>query len=592
MLQSDQAKYYAQIAEPELNCFFRYRSKYDQFSSRQSVNPSFCVFNTHVIRDFLIVGQGLAGSLLAWELLQHNQTVLLVDDRYSHAASRVAAGIVNPLAGRRMVKSKDLDDCWSSALTTYAELDRQFQQQFFVPKPLIRLFNDSADIDRYRQRTQQAEYQQLLGDCFSAGHSGQPVIDPNGGFVQLQAGYLNVSVLLEALQSYFIRQKLLIDTVFDYADVQIGKNSIRWQSQVFKHIIFCEGARTVDNPWFRWLPFQLSKGELLSFRPGSVVPSTAVAHHGHWVLPINEQLMKIGATYTWQWNNDQPSSEAEQQLLAFAKRLLGEDVPMHVIDHRAGIRPTTRDKQPFIGSHPEYTTLHIFNGFGSRGSLIIPHYAKLFIRSLLNPDDNCLPGYVDIARFEHGDSQVTLSKRLLSQRIQEGDIAVDATLGKGFDTEFLARCVGQSGHVFSFDIQPQALQISRERLANHQVIDRVSLIKADHASLLAHVPKSCYGRVRAVTFNLGYLPGHSKNIVTQASTTVLALQQALQLLMQGGMISVVCYRGHPEGSRELEAIHVWIDGLDKRYYRVQWFGQADRASTPLLLVITRRIKLS
>jgi len=541
-----------------------------------------------VTRDFLIVGQGLAGSLLAWTLLQHKKSVLLVDDGYTHSASRVAAGIVNPLGSRRLVAPSDVEECWSSAVATYAELGRQFQQQFFVPKPLVRFFNDVADIDRYQQRMRQTAYQQLLGTRFGADQSGHSVEDHHGGFLQVQAGHLDIAALLTALQSYFRQQNILQSKNFDYADIQLEQGMVWWQQQAFKRIIFCEGARAIHNPWFRWLPFQLSKGETITVKPGLIAPNV-MFHRGHWILPINEQHMKIGATYEWQWSNDQPSQEATQQLLAFTRQLLG-DVCLEVVDKNAGIRPTTRDKQAFIGTHPEIATLHIFNGFGSRGSLVIPYYSKLFTQSLLEPSESCLPEYIDIYRFEGGDSQVTLSKRLISQHLQNGDIAIDATLGNGLDTEFLARCVGCEGHVYSFDIQSQALQISRDRLTKLQIYDRVSLIQENHANMLSHVPDAYYGRVKAITFNLGYMPGCSKHTTTLASTTLTALNQALQLLMPSGIISVVCYQGHPEGIEELEALQTWVSTLDEQHYHANWYKRSGKTIAPVLLAITRYVQ--
>ena len=542
-------------------------------------------------RDFLIIGQGLAGSLLAWTLLQHKQSVLLLDDDYSRAASRVAAGIVNPLAGRRLVAPTDVEDCWSTAVATYADLGRYFKQQFFTQKPLIRFFTESADIDRYRQRSQQVGYQQLLGARFAADQSGHPVEDHYGGFLQTQAGHLDIARLLQALQSHFSEQNMLLSTKFDYADFQFDQTSVSWQQCTFKQIIFCEGARAIQNPWFRWLPFQLSKGEMITVKPG-LMPPHAMFHRGHWILPINEQLVKIGATYEWQWSDDQPSQEATQLLLSFTEQLLGKSQCLEVVDQTAGIRPTTRDKQPFIGCHPEITNLNIFNGFGSRGSLVIPYYAKLFTQSLLYPEVKCLPEAINIHRFEHGDSQVTLSKRLVSQHLQNGDIAVDATLGNGFDTEFLARCVGRDGHIFSFDLQPQALQISRDRLNKLQMYDRVSLIQEDHANMMTHIPERHYGRVKAITFNLGYLPGQSKSTTTLAVTTLLALNQSLRLLAPNGIITVVCYLGHPEGIREFEALQTWVSDLDKQQYRSTWYMRSEKTAAPALLTITRCVQIN
>jgi len=529
----------------------------------------------------------LAGSLLAWTLLQQQQTVVLVDSQDPQGASQVAAGLVNPVVGRRLVKPVDLNNCWGSALSCYMQLAQQFGQSFFTPKRLLRLFRQPADADRYQQRCRQPEYAELLGARFAAGESGESVSDPYGGFVQGQAGYLDVPTLLHCLREHFLQQGVLCNTMLRYQDIGIGPNSVQWQGRSFRHIVFCEGARALQNPWFRWLPFQLSKGEIITVRSRLKLPKSII-HLGNWLLPINEHEMKVGATYEWQWQDEQPSAHASKQLSSVAEQVLTHHAELQVIKHQAGIRPTTRDKNPFIGTHPDIAVLHVFNGFGSRGALLIPYYAQCLAQCLLEPDRSALPAAVDIARFESGNSMVILNQRYLSQHVKEGDVAIDATVGNGHDSAFLALCVGQQGHVFGFDIQAEAIANTRVNLAQKNLERRVSLVHADHKELATHIPVQFHGQVSAITFNLGYLPGRSKQLVTQVGSTLRALHQALTLLGPRGILSVVCYRGHAEGRRESEAVQVWIAKLSASEYKVRCVDRPDRNAAPLLVIITKQ----
>lgn len=167
--------------------------------------------------------------------------------------------------------------------------------------------------------------------------------------------------------------------------------------------------------------------------------------------------------------------------------------------------------------------------------------------------------------------------------LSEGDWALDATAGNGHDTLFLARCVGPSGKVWAFDVQARALGNTRQRLLDAAVADRVSLVAASHAEMQAQIPDQAEGRLGAVMFNLGYLPGSDKRIVTTAEKTLRALDQSLILLRQGGILSVMIYRGHPGGREEWEAVNQWQRGLGRNVVMVG--DGASEATDPVLLII-------
>lgn len=158
----------------------------------------------------------------------------------------------------------------------------------------------------------------------------------------------------------------------------------------------------------------------------------------------------------------------------------------------------------------------------------------------------------------------TLIKSYLAQIIQEGDWVVDATAGKGRDTLFLAECVGQQGKVIAFDIQEEAIKATRQLLKDHSLEDRVQLWQEDHAVLANYVSR----KVKAVIFNLGYLPGSNQSIVTMAETTIIAIKQALQILEEQGVIVITVYRGHPGGLEEAHSLNNYLSTLAKKDFSV------------------------
>lgn len=154
----------------------------------------------------------------------------------------------------------------------------------------------------------------------------------------------------------------------------------------------------------------------------------------------------------------------------------------------------------------------------------------------------------------------------MRDRLQPGDVAIDATAGTGRDTLFLAQTVGPAGRVYAFDVQPPALAATRQLLESHGMLPRTALFQAGHEEMLRHLPPLA-GQVRAILFNLGYLPGGDKSLVTRTSTTLAALKDSLTLLAPGGLLTVVCYPGHPGGSEESEAVIAFCRTLNPGRFR-------------------------
>lgn len=517
--------------------------------------------------SYLIVGQGLAGSLLGFELSRQGQTVLIIDNGATTAASRVAAGLVTPVTGQRMVKTRHVDRCLPDAVGYYRDLAEFFGRTFYYAKPMLRLFRSRAERERYKNRIRQEEYLPYLGHSFAPGESGLGINDTLGGFWQLQTGYVAINALLDKLKAYFESRGAYRRAHVDYREFNFDAAQLRWRDVEADRVIFCEGPAALNNPWFRWLPFQLSKGEILSCRSNYPFP-VPIINDGHWLLPVTRFHARIGATYDWHWQTCEPSPEAKQALLESLHRITGNDSGGTVTKHLAGIRPGTVDKQPFVGLHPTHRSVGIFNGFGSKGALLIPHYCRRYAEFLLT--NEALPVYVDIARFDTGLSMTTLAKRYLSEAIAPGDVVIDATLGNGHDTEFLAHSVGDRGRVFGFDIQADAIRSTAERLRQWGLAERVELINDSHENMMKHVPARHHGQIKAIVFNLGYLPGGSKAIATRECSTKRALEVALALLGVNGILSIVIYPGHVEGAAELISISRWIERRDPQKLASHW----------------------
>jgi glycine/D-amino acid oxidase-like deaminating enzyme len=169
-----------------------------------------------------------------------------------------------------------------------------------------------------------------------------------------------------------------------------------WKNEEFKTIIFCEGSKVIKNPWFKNLPFQPVKGEILTLKIKTNKLPKAIINRGIWIVPYGKNVYKAGSSYNWDDTTVGPTDEVKARLVESLTSFL--KVPFEIIDHQTGVRPATTDQHPIIGRHHKDKNIYIFNGFGSKGVLFIPYYAKQLCGHLLFRRK--LDAAVDIKRFD------------------------------------------------------------------------------------------------------------------------------------------------------------------------------------------------
>jgi len=332
--------------------------------------------------DYLIIGQGLAGSLLAWRLINAGQRVLVVDNDNPSAASRVAAGLLNPVTGKRLVKEANAEAYLVAARDCYAALSAQFGEPFLYDKPMLRLFDNDEFKQVWQKRRGDVDYQAFIGPALSSAECGYP----QGGFLQYQTYYLAIAQLLNTIRAWLENRSSLRIAQIDYADIQIG-DTIRWHDIRVDKLIFCEGARVLRNPWFNTLPMQPAQGEILTLQTRDPLPKWII-NAGRWLLPLEQGRFKLGSTYVWPTEekplNEKTSEQAKDLLLKNLTQLYPGLHAHELISHEVGIRPSSKDRRPLIGFHQPLENLAVFNGFGSKGSMLIPYYTQHFVKVLLN----------------------------------------------------------------------------------------------------------------------------------------------------------------------------------------------------------------
>lgn len=187
------------------------------------------------------------------------------------------------------------------------------------------------------------------------------------------------------------------------------------------------------------------------------------------------------------------------------------------------------------------------------------------------------------------DRILPFAKKLLENAVTSRDVVVDATVGNGHDTLFLANLVGENGKVYGFDVQEDAIRTSRERLTQHGIADRVTIFHAGHELLSNLIPVEQHGKISAAIFNLGYLPGSDKSIVTKPETTISAIEQLLEIMTPEGVIILVIYHGHDEGALERDALLSYCQEINqKKAHVLQYRFMNQQNNPPFIVAIEKR----
>ena len=330
--------------------------------------------------DYLIIGQGLAGSLLAHRLIKLGQNVLLLDNAHHNSASQVAAGLINPLTGHRLNLTDGFEEFFDVADRTYQNLNTAYKTTIYRRLKQTRLIKNAGQFEFYEKRKQQSEYQAYLSDALE--HN---LLESGFGFTGVQqSAIVNTKELLLQSKSWLIAHQAYEQKQVNYDQLKSNDNGVQLNEIQAKRVIFCEGYQAIHNPWLSDLPFKLSKGDVLTIQTN--MPANSLLSWGNWLASNSDGTnAKLGSSYVW---NDLTHIESED-----SKKALFESLQKHtslnaaVIKHEVGIRPTTLQRKPFIGALNPSTKLrnaYCFNGFGSKGCLLIPYYAELFVEHLIN----------------------------------------------------------------------------------------------------------------------------------------------------------------------------------------------------------------
>lgn len=349
----------------------------------------------HHSPDFLIVGQGLAGSLLALALQARGASVEVLDNGHRSSATRVAAGLMNPVMGARLSLVRDADRCLVTARSAYDAIGAARGTVLYQPLEMARLLRGEREFRAWERRAADPAYRDRISGFRPPGHDPD-FNDPHGSFRIFQTGFLRTGLLLDAVRDRLRATGALRLAEVSAAELRATAAGVRFAGRTPGTVVFCEGFRGGANPWFSWLPFRPLKGQILTLRTDRPLPRR-IANGGAWLLPVSERLCRVGATHEHGVTDLGTSLAARQRLLEAVPRLLRRPPAVTPVAQRAGVRPQMADRQPVMGRHSDHPEIAIFNGFGARGSLLVPWFAELFAEQLLGRAT--VPDYAALERF-------------------------------------------------------------------------------------------------------------------------------------------------------------------------------------------------
>ncbi len=333
------------------------------------------------IIDFIIRGQGIAGSLLAWFLMQAGKKVMVVDPAKENTCSRVAAGLIHPVTGRRIVKSWNANLFIPFARHTYTGIEDKLAARFFEDFPVLEVFNDAGHRNDWAGRSAEPEMKRYISEECGAALVPEGICAEHGGRWVLNGGWLDTKRFLDTIQKYLVSSGSFTRGSLEYEDVIFKEEHLRWKDIVAKKMIDCTGADALRHPLLNDLPFNPCKGELLQIRAQGL-PKNMVIHGPVKIIPLGGLEYLTGATYDFNRIDEITTNEGREKLEHSLQKLI--NVSYTVSGHFAAIRPSTKDRRPVIGRHKFHKNLFVFNGLGSKGVMMAPWLAKHLTEYLLH----------------------------------------------------------------------------------------------------------------------------------------------------------------------------------------------------------------
>lgn len=347
--------------------------------------------------DLAIVGGGIAGCSALWYARKKNKRVIWFDRPDLNSSSSVAAGMLNPIVLRRFTKSWYVDTLLPFAQEFYKTIDQTFSISSFHEYPIYRVFASEDERKLWLDKMNDERFQKYLG-LPEKELTLDSINDPFGYGLIKEGGYLDLKLFMFHFRNWAQKDESVLyrEETLNHDDLKKSESVFHYDDFEFEKILFCEGTGIHNNPFFNYLPYRRTKGEVLKVKLSDLPIKEKILSRGVFCLPIESLLFKIGATFTHNDFSLDPTEDGKNQVLEKFKKLYKGEVKTE--NHIAGLRPTVKDRRPLLGEHPLKKNMFIFNGLGTKGVLLAPYFANAIINYTFEQES--IQSEVDINRFE------------------------------------------------------------------------------------------------------------------------------------------------------------------------------------------------
>ena len=321
--------------------------------------------------DIIIVGQGICGSLLSWSLMRRGHSVQVYDTGIDRSATIAAAGIINPVTGKRLVKSWLTDTLIPAADQTYAAIGRTMGVDFYQKQLIYKLPESIKEQNDWSARLSTSGYE----NCFEFDSiqflDKEKVNNPFGALV-IKGAKMDTALFLSSYRNFLRSKNILIEEAYGY------ERALQQKTKV----IFCDGYQAAQTGPFAGLLWQIVKGEYLLVRIKDFYSDRIISGVTTISATPEKDIYYAGATYQWHYETTDPTEQYKLEIITSLEKTLATS--FEVIHHGAGIRPSVKYRRPFIGFHPAHPQIGIFNGMGTKGLSLSPYFAEHFADHMVN----------------------------------------------------------------------------------------------------------------------------------------------------------------------------------------------------------------
>ncbi len=342
--------------------------------------------------DYIIVGQGIAGSCMALELIDRGKRVMVYNDPNGNSSSRVAGGLINPITGRKMVLTWRAKDLFSYLSKFYKKAEAKLNKNFYCEIPIYRPFVSIEEQNEWQGKSADKDYKPFVQEVKTKSEHENVVSDRFGGLLLKKSGYLDTNSFLKATSEFLKNASQITNKKFEINSLNFIKKFVVYKGIKAKKVIFCCGVEEVGSDFFPEVKFRPVKGEVLKIKIDPLL--NKVYNRGVFIMPRGGSHT-VGSNYNHKDLSWEPTEQGRNEIEAKLKTLLLR--PYEVEEHLAGVRPSVSDRRPVLGMSKGREQLVIFNGLGTKGVSLAPFFAGHLVNNLI--DGTVIDKEVNVNRY-------------------------------------------------------------------------------------------------------------------------------------------------------------------------------------------------